>query len=126
MADCLIRLLDMCHRFSIRPDWDTLTDVPALRLAAPVSLDSHHDTTGDKATFGWMVSWLHWHATTMWETPSLTSLMLRSLVTIAGRLGIDLEAEFHRKLAYNRTRPYQHGGRTLTGDRREGAAEGAH
>lgn len=27
--------------------------------------------------------------------------------------GVDLAAEFERKLAYNRTRPYQHGGRTL-------------
>jgi NTP pyrophosphatase (non-canonical NTP hydrolase) len=29
--------------------------------------------------------------------------------------GIDLPAEFARKVAYNRTRPYQHGGRTLSG-----------
>lgn len=28
--------------------------------------------------------------------------------------GIDLEAEFRRKLAFNRTRPHQHGGRTLS------------
>lgn len=28
--------------------------------------------------------------------------------------GIDLEAEYERKLAFNRTRPYQHGGRTLS------------
>lgn len=28
--------------------------------------------------------------------------------------GIDLAAEFDRKIAYNRTRPYQHGGRTLS------------
>lgn len=27
--------------------------------------------------------------------------------------GIDLEAEYERKIAFNRTRPYQHGGRTL-------------
>ena len=32
--------------------------------------------------------------------------------------GIDLAAEFARKMAYNRTRPYQHGGRTLGGDKR--------
>lgn len=25
----------------------------------------------------------------------------------------DLEAEYERKMAYNRTRPYRHGGRTL-------------
>lgn len=27
--------------------------------------------------------------------------------------GIDLAREYERKIAYNRTRPYQHGGRTL-------------
>jgi NTP pyrophosphatase (non-canonical NTP hydrolase) len=27
--------------------------------------------------------------------------------------GIDLDAEYERKIAYNRTRPFQHGGRTL-------------
>jgi NTP pyrophosphatase (non-canonical NTP hydrolase) len=29
--------------------------------------------------------------------------------------GIDLLAEYRRKMAYNRTRPYQHGGRTVSG-----------
>lgn len=33
--------------------------------------------------------------------------------------GIDLNAEYERKIAYNRTRPYQHGGRTLNGAGRE-------
>lgn len=28
--------------------------------------------------------------------------------------GLDLEAEYERKIAFNRTRPYQHGGRTLS------------
>jgi len=28
--------------------------------------------------------------------------------------GIDLQAEYERKMAFNRTRPYQHGGRTLS------------
>lgn len=33
--------------------------------------------------------------------------------------GIDLETEYVRKIAYNRTRPYQHGGRTLVDDVKE-------
>lgn len=39
--------------------------------------------------------------------------VLIRLLDTADILGIDLEAEYERKLAYNRTRPYQHGGRTL-------------
>jgi NTP pyrophosphatase (non-canonical NTP hydrolase) len=32
--------------------------------------------------------------------------------------GIDLEFEYRRKLEYNKTRPYQHGGRTLNGGKK--------
>jgi NTP pyrophosphatase (non-canonical NTP hydrolase) len=40
--------------------------------------------------------------------------VLIRLLDVADIYDIDLEAEFDRKLAYNRTRPYQHGGRTLS------------
>ena len=42
----------------------------------------------------------------------MADLLIR-LVDTCDVLGIDLEAEYERKLAYNRTRPYQHGGKTL-------------
>jgi NTP pyrophosphatase (non-canonical NTP hydrolase) len=41
--------------------------------------------------------------------------VLVRLLDVCDIYGIDLEAEFDRKLAYNRTREYQHGGRTLNG-----------
>lgn len=40
--------------------------------------------------------------------------VLVRLLDVADIYGIDLDAEFERKIAYNRTRPYQHGGRTLS------------
>lgn len=40
--------------------------------------------------------------------------VLIRLLDVADIYGIDLTAEYERKLAYNRTRPYQHGGRTLS------------
>lgn len=40
--------------------------------------------------------------------------VLIRLLDVADIYGIDLAAEYERKLAYNRTRPYQHGGRTLS------------
>lgn len=46
----------------------------------------------------------------------LADVLIR-LVDMADVFGIDLEAEYRRKIAYNRTRPYQHGGRTLAEDR---------
>lgn len=39
--------------------------------------------------------------------------VLIRLLDTAGRYGIDLEAEYERKMKYNRTRPYKHGGRAL-------------
>lgn len=46
-----------------------------------------------------------------------TPFVLRALVTTARHFGIDLEAEYRRKIAFNKTRSYQHGGRTLAGDK---------
>lgn len=40
--------------------------------------------------------------------------LLIRLIDAADIYGIDLAAEYERKIAYNRTRPYQHGGRTLS------------
>jgi hypothetical protein len=39
--------------------------------------------------------------------------LLIRLVDMADVFGFDLEAEYRRKIAYNRTRAFQHGGRTL-------------
>lgn len=39
--------------------------------------------------------------------------VLIRLLDYCARFGIDLEAEYERKLAYNRTRPYRHGGRQM-------------
>jgi NTP pyrophosphatase (non-canonical NTP hydrolase) len=44
--------------------------------------------------------------------------VLIRLLDVADIYGIDLAAEFDRKVAYNETRPYQHGGRTLSEDGR--------
>ncbi|SRR6266487_5064150 len=40
--------------------------------------------------------------------------VLIRLLDVCDIYGIDLDTEFERKIAYNRTRPYQHGGRTLS------------
>ena len=42
----------------------------------------------------------------------LADVLIRLLDT-AARRGIDLEAEYHRKVAYNKTRGYRHGGKKL-------------
>lgn len=42
----------------------------------------------------------------------LADVLIRLLDTCSRR-GIDLEAEYHRKVAYNKTRGYKHGGKKL-------------
>lgn len=45
----------------------------------------------------------------------LADVLIR-LVDMADVFGIDLAQEYHRKLAYNRTRTFQHGGRVLNSE----------
>ncbi len=113
LADTLIRLLDMADAFGFRladPErW--LDDLP------PV-----YPASGRPSTFGGTVAWLHAEISKMYphaiEVPTVTIrnqawFVLRALVAVAQRYEIDLLTEYERKMAYNRTRPYQHGGRTL-------------
>ena len=44
----------------------------------------------------------------------LADVLIR-LLDMCDIYGIDLAYEYDRKIAYNATRPYQHGGRTLNG-----------
>jgi NTP pyrophosphatase (non-canonical NTP hydrolase) len=110
LADVLIRLLDMADVFGVQPfDMDCeLADVAPL------------DRPDFAASFGDHVSWLHFRIADIDPVPSgrrfdggSMSFTLRALVAVAELYGIDLDAEYQRKMAYNRTRPYQHGGRTL-------------
>lgn len=45
--------------------------------------------------------------------PSELADVLIRLLDMCGIYGINLMAEYERKIAYNRTRPYRHGGRAL-------------
>jgi NTP pyrophosphatase (non-canonical NTP hydrolase) len=107
-ADVLIRLVDMADVFGIRlSGYDHLAD-----LRAPMS-----DSRFPVVTFGDHMTWLHREISAAVISPARLALVLRTLVTIARTYGIDLESEYVRKMAYNRTRPYQHGGRTLAGEK---------
>jgi hypothetical protein len=106
-ADILIRFLDMCDIFGITPfDMDAeLADV------SPIPADA--------VTFGDHMAWLHRLAAAIiptWQTrDDLACTMLRALVTVAEKFSVDLAFEYERKISYNRTRSFQHGGRSLSG-----------
>lgn len=110
MADILIRLLDTADILGLGLRVDrTLVDVPTSPIPAGV------------VTFGDQVSWLHKRICQL--TPVTAGdahpaeMILRTLVTLAGKYGYDMDAEYERKMAWNWTRPYQHGGRTISGDK---------
>lgn len=105
LADVLIRLLDMADVFSVKPyDMDM-----ELRDVAPL-VDA-----GNMQSFGDHLALLHYliGALTTTAYGAGWTEFLRALVMVSERYDIDLAAEYERKIAYNRTRPHQHGGRTV-------------
>jgi NTP pyrophosphatase (non-canonical NTP hydrolase) len=104
LADVLIRLLDMCDVFGV--------DVREMSVA-----DS--DASG-MDSFGDHLAWLHYLIANLIEPEDdgasanyRASETLQALRVVADRYGINLNAEYERKIAFNRTRSFQHGGRTL-------------
>jgi NTP pyrophosphatase (non-canonical NTP hydrolase) len=109
-ADVLIRLLDDALRWGIDID-DELAKLGPGKFLVPNS-------------FGDQITNLHTHITyvvlahddVFTLTSDVGAMMARVLVylrQLSDFHGIDLEAEYERKLAYNRTRPYRHGGKKL-------------
>jgi NTP pyrophosphatase (non-canonical NTP hydrolase) len=103
-ADILIRLLDDDTRYDL--------DLPLI---------SHRTRGIPRVTGEFMidVNMLHGlvaRASMEWsDHPSFSAINLAGLLgfleLLCERYGIDLRAEYERKMRYNRTRPYRHGGR---------------
>lgn len=110
LADVAIRLLDMCDVFGLTPfDMDCeLADVATLPAE-----------TAHLVGFGDWCTNLHKVISLLGDTvlkPThgyFAGHVLRRLATMAEHHGIDLTAEVERKIAYNRTRKFRHGGRHL-------------
>ena len=109
LADVLIRALDTCHREAIDPDAVKAAAALPSRVPKTVSIGE---------TFGDAVAYLHARVTFLGVAepigrgPQMGRLLL-ALDEVADKFGVDLQAEYVRKLAFNRTRGYRHGGRTL-------------
>lgn len=107
LADAVIRLLDMGDVFGIRIRVMPVTDCDASGMES----------------FGDHLAWLHYLIANLLDPEDdgtgadyAASETLQALYVVAHRHGIDLDAEYERKIAYNRTRPFQHGGRTMADD----------
>jgi NTP pyrophosphatase (non-canonical NTP hydrolase) len=105
LADVLIRLLDTADVFGIEVRVMPITDCDASGMES----------------FGDHLAWLHYLIANLIEPEDdgasanyRISETLQALHVVAERYGIDLPAEYERKIAYNRTRSFQHGGRTVS------------
>lgn len=109
MADLLIRLLDTgdVFGFTVHDQDFELGDVADLD---PKDSDPN---LPELVTFGDHMAWLARRTDRIWTRPASAPTALRALLTVCRKYGIDLDAEYQRKIAYNRTRPYRHGGRAL-------------
>lgn len=105
LADVLIRLLDMFDVFQI----DGMDPALTLDRVAPWSAGHPLPTT-----FGDHLTRLHYHVSQLWIAPKFEGpIVLSVLGAICQQYSVDLDAEYVRKITYNRTRPFQHGGRTM-------------
>jgi NTP pyrophosphatase (non-canonical NTP hydrolase) len=105
LADVLIRLLDTADVFGFdmtRYTW--LADVEHL---PPALLDPELPPV---VTFGDHMAWVAKRIGKMWTEEHVAVYVLRALVTVARTFSVDLEWECERKMAYNKSRPFHHGG----------------
>ena len=99
-ADVLIRLLDMSLRRKIEFSWATLTEIIDSQDYDPwLGIGSH-------------IAKLHKLISCITPETSLDPT-LSYLVTLCRHQGINLRSEYERKIAYNRTRGYRHGGKRI-------------
>jgi hypothetical protein len=118
LADVFIRALDMADVFGYAP-FDMDCEIGDIDPLVPHVVDSSRGA--DNASFGDWMWGLHDTITDMGRSavPYFPRL-IRAIAAVAERYEIDLTAEYERKMAYNRTRSFQHGGRTMT--KAEGSA----
>lgn len=110
LADVFIRLLDTAD--VLYADLDALF---------PNGLDSLVDQADSKYSFTEWNALLHLYIARLTEVgfghylrfDDVLSRILRTLMCICKGYNIDLLQQYERKMAYNRTRPYQHGGKVL-------------
>lgn len=109
-ADVLIRTLDMYDAIEL-----LVFDLDSELLDVAPFMEPLRAVAGGREleTFGDYVAWLHQHAAQTWLGVMGGPAMLRALVTVCEKFGIDLMAEYERKMAYNRTRPHRHGGKAM-------------
>lgn len=101
LADVLIRLLDTCHRYHL-----VIEDKPAMAAA-------EFETFGDAVRHLHSIIAAFGNSHRAADREDWAQRVFWNLSFVAGYYQFDLEEEYTRKHAYNKTRPHRHGGRAL-------------
>ena len=113
LADVVIRVADMAEFYECPLESIEVTGVPPeLPMDRPVQ------------SFGDWIAALHFEVSTLaetwwasggdiWAWRPYAELVVEVVNNMAAHYGIDLDAAIELKMAYNRTRPYRHGGKAL-------------
>jgi NTP pyrophosphatase (non-canonical NTP hydrolase) len=117
LADVFIRLLDDLGRYGVTLPtrdfrWILSGGTSLANMTATVSMDWSNPET----SFLEDMNALHQAIARAVEVPELgcmLDLVLIRLLAACGKYGIDLEAEYERKMAYNRTRAKYHGAKAI-------------
>ena len=118
LADVVIRVADMAefYGFTLTPDGTIGDESYAGLMNRQAMKHAFHGLV----SFGDWITRLHFFASEAWQTEAMDVSVkdaLRGLLVgvqlMASHYGIDLDAAIEAKMAYNRTRPYRHGGKAL-------------
>ena len=105
-ADIFIRLLDADNRYDmlLAEYLEEDPEIFDLDVEFMVNINTLHD----------LLSHVSWASETSGASPrSEFAAVLSFLRQLARQSGVSLTAEYERKMAYNRTREYRHGGRRV-------------
>jgi hypothetical protein len=104
-ADIFIRLLDDAWLYAGGHLYARTEGLYALNDSFPANMNALHDLISMAS--GW------WEGEGNEALPARFAAILVFLHQLCDLYGIDLAAEYERKMAYNRTREYRHGGKRI-------------
>jgi NTP pyrophosphatase (non-canonical NTP hydrolase) len=113
LADTLIRLLDTADVFQLPLFASGLTSDDLLDDLDDLNPHAIDPFLPPLQSFGDHMAWLSRRTDRLWVDRAQAPYALRAVVTVARKYGFDLATEYERKMTFNRTRPYRHGGRTI-------------
>lgn len=113
LADVFIRLLDTLHRHPIMRNNLLAGDRVLTLLDLNPGRDERIDFKTGTVSFGDHITDYHENITDFQRGTRTIGTLFIGLLRLAQIAGVDMLTEYERKMAYNRTRSFRHGGKRL-------------